>query len=88
MIGVSVVIIVQGTVNVGGPANVLNVTYERGRLNFFEYEHIFGNSPGDFARPRVLGFRSADHAAAIDDANVGISRCVFSRASSLSFSIH
>ncbi|XP_014475727.1 PREDICTED: sodium-coupled monocarboxylate transporter 2 [Dinoponera quadriceps] len=38
MIGVSVVIIVQGTVNVGGPANVLNVTYERGRLDFFNFD--------------------------------------------------
>ncbi|EFN76289.1 sodium-coupled monocarboxylate transporter 2 [Harpegnathos saltator] len=38
MIGVSVVIIVQGTVNVGGPANVLNVTRERGRLDFFNFD--------------------------------------------------
>ncbi|XP_011629551.1 sodium-coupled monocarboxylate transporter 2 [Pogonomyrmex barbatus] len=38
MIGVSMVIIVQGTVNVGGPANVLNVTYERGRLDFFNFD--------------------------------------------------
>jgi len=37
MIGVSVVIIIQGTINVDGPANVFNVTYERGRLNFFKY---------------------------------------------------
>lgn len=37
MIGVSVVIIIQGTVNVGGPDNVYNVTAERGRLNFFKY---------------------------------------------------
>ncbi|XP_070164836.1 sodium-coupled monocarboxylate transporter 2 [Polyergus mexicanus] len=38
MIGVSVVIIIQGTVNVGGPANVLNVTAERGRLDFFNFD--------------------------------------------------
>lgn len=38
MIGVSVVIIIQGTINVGGPANVLNVTYERGRLDFFNFD--------------------------------------------------
>lgn len=37
MIGVSVVIIIQGTVNVNGPANVFNVTAERGRLNFLKY---------------------------------------------------
>jgi hypothetical protein len=37
MIGVSVVIIVQGTISVNGPANVLNVSHERGRLNFFKY---------------------------------------------------
>lgn len=37
MIGVSVVIIVQGTISMNGPANVLNITYERGRLDFFEY---------------------------------------------------
>lgn len=37
MIGVSVVIIIQGTINVHGPANVLNVSAERGRLNFFKY---------------------------------------------------
>ncbi|XP_050460775.1 sodium-coupled monocarboxylate transporter 1 [Cataglyphis hispanica] len=38
MIGVSVVIIIQGTVNVGGPANVFNVTAERGRLDFFNFD--------------------------------------------------
>lgn len=37
MIGVSMVIIVQGTIGVNGPANVLNVTSERGRLDFFKY---------------------------------------------------
>ncbi|XP_020284562.1 sodium-coupled monocarboxylate transporter 1 [Pseudomyrmex gracilis] len=37
MIGVSVVIIVQGTISVHGPANVVNVTYERGRLDFFDF---------------------------------------------------
>ncbi|EZA55610.1 hypothetical protein DMN91_009076 [Ooceraea biroi] len=38
MIGVSIVIIVQGTIGVNGPANVLNVTYERGRLDFFNFD--------------------------------------------------
>ncbi|CAL1685971.1 unnamed protein product [Lasius platythorax] len=38
MIGVSVVIIIQGTVNVNGPANVFNVTAERGRLNFLNFD--------------------------------------------------
>ncbi|XP_012535488.1 sodium-coupled monocarboxylate transporter 2 [Monomorium pharaonis] len=38
MIGVSMVIIIQGIINVGGPANVLNVTYERGRLDFFNFD--------------------------------------------------
>ncbi|KAM0736194.1 Sodium-coupled monocarboxylate transporter 2 [Formica fusca] len=38
MIGVSVVIIIQGTVNVGGPVNVFNVTAERGRLDFFNFD--------------------------------------------------
>lgn len=38
MIGVSLVIIIQGTINVRGPANVLNVTSERGRLNFFNFD--------------------------------------------------
>lgn len=57
MIGVSVVIIVEGTVNVGGPANVLNVTYERGRLDFFEYDHI---------RRFCRGFHSIDNVAVMD----------------------
>ncbi|KAG5345745.1 SC5AC protein, partial [Acromyrmex heyeri] len=38
MIGVSVIIIIQGTVNVGGPVNVFNVTQERGRLDFFNFD--------------------------------------------------
>ncbi|XP_072756669.1 sodium-coupled monocarboxylate transporter 1 [Anoplolepis gracilipes] len=38
MIGVSVVIIIQGTVNIGGIVNVFNVTAERGRLNFFNFD--------------------------------------------------
>lgn len=38
MIGVSVVIMICGTVNVGGPANVLNVTSERGRLDFLNFD--------------------------------------------------
>lgn len=38
MIGVSVVIIIQGTVNVGGLDNVFNVTAERGRLDFFNFD--------------------------------------------------
>ncbi|XP_067211887.1 sodium-coupled monocarboxylate transporter 1 [Linepithema humile] len=38
MIGVSVVIIVQGTIHVGGPANVFNVTEGRGRLDFFNFD--------------------------------------------------
>ncbi|XP_011880679.1 PREDICTED: sodium-coupled monocarboxylate transporter 2 isoform X2 [Vollenhovia emeryi] len=38
MIGVSMVIIIQGTINVGGPANVFNVTHERGRLDFFNFD--------------------------------------------------
>jgi len=37
MIGVSMIIIIQGTINIGGPLNVFNVTQERGRLDFFKY---------------------------------------------------
>ncbi|XP_015594854.1 sodium-coupled monocarboxylate transporter 1 isoform X2 [Cephus cinctus] len=37
MIGVSVAIIIQGVVDVGGVGPVLNVTYERGRLDFFDF---------------------------------------------------
>lgn len=35
MIGVSLVIIVRGSADIG-PSQILNVTYERGRLEFFE----------------------------------------------------
>lgn len=35
MIGVSLVIIVRGSADIG-PSQILNVTYERGRLDFFE----------------------------------------------------
>ncbi|KYN39969.1 Sodium-coupled monocarboxylate transporter 2 [Trachymyrmex septentrionalis] len=38
MIGVSVIIIIHGTVNIGGPVNVFNVTQERGRLDFFNFD--------------------------------------------------
>ncbi|XP_077271252.1 sodium-coupled monocarboxylate transporter 1 isoform X1 [Temnothorax americanus] len=38
MIGVSAVIIIQGTIKAGGPASVFNVTYERGRLDFFNFD--------------------------------------------------
>lgn len=37
MIAVSVVIVIHGTIDVGGPSTVLNITKERGRLNFFKY---------------------------------------------------
>ena len=36
MIGVSLIIVGQGLVDVGGVSHVLNVTHERGRLDFFE----------------------------------------------------
>lgn len=79
MIGVSVVIIVQGTVNVGGPANVLNVTYERGRLDFFKYDR-YSTRFARFVsmirarirfRRRVITHDATQHC--------GISRCVFLR---------
>lgn len=35
MIGVSLVIIIRGSIDIG-PAQVFNVTYERGRLDFFK----------------------------------------------------
>ncbi|KAG7190672.1 hypothetical protein KM043_006750 [Ampulex compressa] len=38
MIGVSVVIIIRGSIDVGGPANVVNVTLSRGRLDFFNFD--------------------------------------------------
>ncbi|KAK0183045.1 hypothetical protein PV327_001123 [Microctonus hyperodae] len=37
MMGVSIIIIVQGVIEVGGPATVLNVTHTRGRLDFFDF---------------------------------------------------
>lgn len=37
MIGVSVVIIMHGTIDAGGFSTVVNVTSERGRLDFFKY---------------------------------------------------
>ncbi|KAK2579906.1 hypothetical protein KPH14_007586 [Odynerus spinipes] len=37
MIGISVVMIIQGTMDAGGPAQVVNVTYERGRWEFFNF---------------------------------------------------
>ncbi|KAL0105086.1 hypothetical protein PUN28_016617 [Cardiocondyla obscurior] len=38
MIGVSVVVIIQGTISSGGPINVFNVTNERGRLDFLNFD--------------------------------------------------
>ncbi|XP_063989172.1 sodium-coupled monocarboxylate transporter 1 [Diachasmimorpha longicaudata] len=37
MIGVSLVIILQGVIDVGGPSTVLNVTHSHGRLDFFDF---------------------------------------------------
>ncbi|KAH0557736.1 sodium-coupled monocarboxylate transporter 1 [Cotesia glomerata] len=37
MIGVSIVIIVQGVIDVGGPSTVFNVTHSRGRLDFLDF---------------------------------------------------
>ena len=37
MIGVSIMIIIHGTVDVGGVSTVFNVTKQHGRLDFFKY---------------------------------------------------
>ncbi|XP_012287684.1 sodium-coupled monocarboxylate transporter 1 [Orussus abietinus] len=38
MVGVSVAIIIQGVVDVGGVSPVVNITQERGRLDFFNFD--------------------------------------------------
>lgn len=43
MIGVSIIIIVQGVIDVGGIGTVYNITSQRGRLDFFKYVQRMAN---------------------------------------------